>query len=82
MMAIVFGSPEAVELVAKAKEMGMALAPDEATLAIVAERIWDMVMDTYADNLGETSDGSIVLEKRWKDEMIKGIVGILKGWRP
>lgn len=81
-MTIIFGSPEATELVARAISMGMTLVPDEAAIAKVAERIWVMIMDTYADNLGETSDGSIVIEKRWRDEMIAGIVGILRGWRP
>ena len=76
-MAIVFGSPEAVELVAKAKEMGMALVPDEAALAIVAERIWDMVMDTYVDNVDADSFQSV-----WQKDMVAGIIRILKGWRP
>jgi len=77
MMAIVFGSPEANELVVKAKELGMALAPDETALAIVAERVWDMVIYTYVDNVDADS-----YQSAWHEDMVAGIIRVLKGWRP
>jgi hypothetical protein len=82
MSALVFGSPEAEAVLEQVKQMGLSVVPDEDAIRQVAERIWDIVKDTYADNLYVNRNEQIVEVDRWSREMIKGIVGILKGWRP
>jgi hypothetical protein len=79
---IVFGSPEAEAVLEQVKQMRLTVVPDDAALAAIAERIWSMIELTYADNVCEDSGGTIVIESNWRYDMIHGIVGILKGWRP
>ena len=82
MSAVVFGSPEAEVLLEQVRQMGLSVVPDDAAIEHVANSIWNMILVTYADNLAEDSGGTIVIEQNWHYDMIKGIVGILKGWRP
>lgn len=82
MSGLVFGSPEAEAVLEQVKQMGLTVVPDEDAIRRVAERIWEMIKDTYADNLYVNRNEQIVEEDRWRREMIAGIVGILKGWRP
>ena len=47
-------------------------------MSVIAERVWNMIVETYGDNLYEReSDSSIVYESRWKRDMIQGIERIL-----
>jgi len=82
MSAIVFGSPEAEAVLEQVRSMGLSVVPDDESILHVANSIWKMILDTYADNLYVDRNENIVEEQRWHREMIKGIVGILKGWRP
>lgn len=81
MKAIVFGIPEAAELVAKAKEetnTGFPQTAVEWDIAIVATRIWDMIIDTYADNMCTRGDGAIEYQSQWQKDMLEGIKRILR----
>ena len=82
MSALVFGSPEAAVVLEQVKQMGLSVVPDDESIQHVANSIWKMVLDTYGDNLYIDRNENIVEESRWHIEMIKGIVWILKGWRP
>lgn len=82
MSALVFGSPEAEAVLEQVKQMGLSVVPDEVAIAQVAARIWELIKDTYVDNLYVNRNEQVVEEDRWHRDMMKGIVGILKGWRP
>jgi hypothetical protein len=44
----------------------------------IAERVCEMVIDTYGDNLGEREeDGAVVVESLWKKDMVSGIERII-----
>jgi hypothetical protein len=44
----------------------------------VASRIWDMIIETYGDNLCERKDGTIVYQSQWHEKLMYGIQGILR----
>jgi len=79
-MTIVFGSAEAMAVLRRANnEIGDYVdPPDEKHRQAVAARIWDMLVDTYIDNLSENEAGAIIIEHKWRADMVCGIQGILR----
>jgi hypothetical protein len=43
----------------------------------LTQRIWDMIRDTYVDNLYTRDDGTVVCEENWERDALKGIDGIV-----
>lgn len=46
-------------------------------MSVIAERVWDMIVDTHIDNLVERTDGTIAYDSLWKRDMMQGIERIL-----
>jgi hypothetical protein len=82
MSKLIFGSPEAEAVLEQVRQMGLSVVPDDVAVTKIAGRIWEMVLDTYADNLYVNRKEKVVEQEHWHKEMVQGIVGILKGWRP
>ncbi len=46
-------------------------AAADPIVARYARRLWDLVLDTYSDNLRENKDGAIVYNSSWQRDMLE-----------